>query len=82
LDFLKDGRLAYAVVTSNRTVQIIRMIYRVEGDVIITNQPSAPKEERTRFKWHGDAVLFEFAGIASLFSREPTDWPAHPKGAS
>jgi hypothetical protein len=47
------------------------MTYRVEGDVIVTNQPSAPHEERTRFKRDGDDLVLEFGGVASRFSRNP-----------
>ena len=49
LDFLPNGGLTYTV-HGEETRQIMLLTYRVEGDVLITDQPSAPKEERTRFE--------------------------------
>ena len=49
LDFSSSGGLAYTVHGED-TRQIMLLTYRVEGDVLITDQPSSPKEERTRFE--------------------------------
>src|SRR5712691_50148 len=56
LEFLEDGRLAYAILTENST-QIMRMTYRVDGAVLVTDQPSHPREERTRFGGTSPAPL-------------------------
>ena len=69
LDFLEDGRLAYAILNEERT-QIVRMTYRVEGAILVTDQPSHPHEERTRFSWdESGALVLEFGGETSRFSR-------------
>jgi hypothetical protein len=69
LEFLDDGRLAYAIRTESST-QIIRMTYRTEGDILITDQPSHPQEERTRFNIEPDGTLvLEFQGQQSRFTR-------------
>ena len=56
LDFSPNGGLAYTVHTEGKR-QIILLTYRVEGDVLITDQPSDPKEERTRFEIRSDGKL-------------------------
>jgi hypothetical protein len=60
--------MAYAVVAGDKT-QSMRMTYRVDGAVLVTDQPSSPKEERTGFRFDGDALILEFAGVASRFTR-------------
>jgi len=69
LEFLLDGRLAYAVLSGERA-QTIRMAYRIDADHIITDQPSSPHEERTRF-WleDPDCLVVEFGGLATRFTR-------------
>jgi hypothetical protein len=49
LEFSPNAGLTYTVHGEEKR-QIILLTYRVEGDVLITDQPSHPKEERTRFK--------------------------------
>jgi len=69
LEFLEDGRLAYVILTAQGT-QIIRMTYRVDGPMLVTDQPSHPKEERTRFSWDDSgALVLEFGGDKSRFTR-------------
>jgi hypothetical protein len=64
-EFLEDGRLAYAILTPKGT-KMMRMTYRVEGDILITDQPSHPREERTRFGWdESGALILEFGGMKS-----------------
>jgi hypothetical protein len=70
LEFRNDGRLAYVVQSADGKTQIIRMVYRVKGDTIVTNQPSAPKEERSRFRIDGERLTIDFAGTSSQFTRE------------
>jgi hypothetical protein len=69
LEFLEDGRLVYAILTPKGT-QIMRLTYRVDGDMLVTDQPSHPREERTRFGWDDTGVLIlEFGGVKSRFTR-------------
>ena len=55
-DFREDGRLYYSVLSGERW-QIMKLTYRVEGDFIVTDQPSAPRQERTRFSVESDGTL-------------------------
>ena len=69
MDFLEDGRLAYTILTKKGT-QIIRMTYRIDGEMLITDQPSHPREERTRFWWDkSGALVLEFGGEKCQFTR-------------
>jgi hypothetical protein len=70
LDFLPDGRLAYMILREGGGQQLIRMRYRVEGDTIITDQPSHPREERTRFTFESaDVLILAFGGADTRFTR-------------
>ena len=69
LTFTADGRLVYAVLAGTKW-QIMRLTYRCEGTYIITNQPSAPREERTSYWWEPDGTLgVEFGGERTWFRR-------------
>jgi hypothetical protein len=69
VEFLEDGRCRYSVLAGDRW-QIMKLTYRVEGDTLITDQPSRPREERTRFHLEPDGVLhLEFGGIVDQFRR-------------
>jgi hypothetical protein len=56
LDFSPNGGLTYTVHTEGKR-QVMLLTYRVEGEVLITDQPSDPKEERTKFKIRSDGTL-------------------------
>ncbi len=56
LEFKPSGELIYATDTGDRW-QIMRLTYRVQNDVLITDQPSAPREERTHFRFEADGTL-------------------------
>ena len=40
MEFRGDGKLAYVVVTAEGKTQTMRLIYRLEGDTLVTDQPS------------------------------------------
>jgi hypothetical protein len=68
-DFREDGTLYYSVLAGTRW-QIMKLRYRVDGDTIISDQPSAPREERTRFALGLDGALtLEFGDTRGLFRR-------------
>jgi hypothetical protein len=68
-DFRDDGRLYYSVLSGQRW-QIMKLRYRIEGDTLVTDQPSHPREERSRFALAPDGTLtIEFAGNKSAFRR-------------
>ena len=59
LEFSPKGGLVYSVQGQEKQ-QVMLLTYRIEGDVLITDQPSSPKEERTRFEITpgGKLILF------------------------
>jgi len=68
-DFRDDGRLYYSVLSGERW-QIMVLRYRVEGDTLVTDQPSAPGKERSRLALAQDGTLtIEFDGNKSVFRR-------------
>lgn len=69
LEFLQDGKLVYTILTDSKK-QIILMEYRVEGNEIVTDQPSAPQVERTAYSVSPDGILtLEFGGVPYRFRR-------------
>jgi len=49
---------------------IMKLRYRIDGDTLVTNQPSAPREERSRFALAPDGTLtIEFGGNKGAFRR-------------
>jgi len=48
----------------------VNLTYRVEGQMVVTNQPSAPREERTRFRLTPQGkLILEFGGVESQYVR-------------
>jgi len=68
LEFLADVRAAYVVQSGGRQ-QTMLLTWRVEGEDLITNQPSDPREERTQVAFDGDVLLLTFQGMAARFTR-------------
>ena len=76
VQFHSDGQLRYCMLVGDKW-QIMKLTYRLEGDTLLTNQPSAPREEKTRywFKEEGTLVV-EFAGQETTFHRGQRRAPA------
>ncbi|MDQ1436997.1 MAG: hypothetical protein QOK43_626 [Acidimicrobiaceae bacterium] len=52
------------------TTGVMLLTYRIEDDVIVTNQPSQPAEERTRFVLDGETLaLWAPDGTRSAWTR-------------
>jgi len=74
-DFRDDGRLYYSVLSNDRW-QVMKLRYRVNDDYLITDQPSHPREERTRFSTDSNGFLIlEFGGQRGSFKRGPKRAP-------
>lgn len=56
LCFEDNGQLVYISHDEGRD-QIILLRYHVEGQMLVTDQPSAPSEERTRFAFTSEGKL-------------------------
>lgn len=67
MEFQPDGNLRYAIVEGDRE-QVMLLTWRTEGDVIITDQTSQPREERTRYAFAPDGKLrLTNQGVTSQF---------------
>ena len=70
MEFQPGGRLHYAFTVGDQP-QMVMLIYRVEGDVLFTDNPAAPHATTSRV-WFGPGELLaiDFAGAVANFIRE------------
>ena len=70
MEFLDGGRLRYSF-DSGGNPQSVMLIYRVEGDVLFTDNPAAPHSTATRISFGpGEVLVIDFAGAIAWFIRE------------
>ena len=68
--FATDGKLVY-IINDRDGKHIINLIYEESGGTLITNQPSEPRKEHTKFFFESDDVLvLEYGGAKTWFRRE------------
>jgi hypothetical protein len=67
--FHEDGRLTY-IIHSPEKDRVVRLVYTIDGDELVTDQPSAPAEHRTKvsFDERGRLILDD-RGERSRFIR-------------
>ena len=77
MEFLANGRCIYTVPGPDEELMLtpdreglMLLTYRVEGDEIVSNQPSHPNEERTRYTLNGDVLTLTFQGEATHWRRQ------------
>lgn len=56
LHFTADGQLIYTILGEYKDQKML-LTYRVEHNMLITDQPSAPREEKTHFQIADDGKL-------------------------
>jgi tRNA G37 N-methylase Trm5 len=72
LEFLPDGNLKYSTLEDGKT-QMIFLKWKIVGDVIVTDQPSHPKEEKSKFEFTKDGkLILEFNGERGVYSKKST----------
>jgi transcriptional/translational regulatory protein YebC/TACO1 len=69
MTFTPDGKLVY-VVHQDQSDQIMNLVFSVNGDCIVTNQPSSPRPESTKF-WFDDEgqLVLDYGGSKAWFAR-------------
>ena len=73
MEFEPSGRLVYGILHGSDRWQLMILTYRVDGDVLISDQPSHPREERSRFFFpEHDVLCLEQPDNKSLFERIET----------
>ncbi len=71
IEFEPDGQLTYTVHTEGKDQKMF-LTFRVDNGVLVTNQPSAPREERTAYTVTSDGKLvLWFGGQRSIYVRRP-----------
>lgn len=77
MEFLADGHLRYHIDVGGRD-QVVALSYRIEGDLLHTDNPSAPHSMSVRIvHGHGDILLLDFAGAQAFLVRETEQPRAH-----
>jgi hypothetical protein len=75
MEFRAEGQLRYHIDVGGRD-QIVSLIYRVEGDVLHTDNPSSPHSMSVRIvHGAGDVLMLDFAGAHALLVREQESFP-------
>jgi hypothetical protein len=70
LAFGEDNALIYTIRCRDKD-QIIKLRYQIEGTTMVTDQPSAPRVERTEFSISENGVLtLAFNGVPYRFKRQ------------
>jgi hypothetical protein len=70
MEFLPDGALHYHVDVGG-TDQVIALVYRVDGDLLHTDNPASPHSMSVRIvHGAGDVLLLDFAGAQAMLVRE------------
>lgn len=69
MEFRRDGRLLYTILGDGRE-RITRLMYRVEGDTLITDQPLSNRQQKTKFTLLGpDTLVLDYGGSRAWFER-------------
>lgn len=68
LDFDEKGNLTYTIRSDGKR-QVILLSYKVEGNSIVTDQPSRPNEETSAYQISHNVLTIEFAGETARFLR-------------
>ncbi|HTU33404.1 MAG TPA: hypothetical protein VMF66_06335 [Candidatus Acidoferrum sp.] len=71
LRFDSDGTLLYTIHLPGRD-QVMRLIFQMESGFIVTDQPSHPRRERTRYEFKNDGrLVLTFEGNEATYIRIP-----------
>ena len=70
MEFREEGHLHYHIDVGGRD-QVVALVYRVEGDLLHTDNPASPHSMTVRIVHGvGDILLLDFAGAHALLVRE------------
>ncbi len=75
MEFKPDGTLLYHIDVGGSD-QVIHLHYRVEGDTLVTDNPTAPHSMSVRISHGvGDVLILDFAGALAWLVREDAAVP-------
>ena len=70
MTFTHDGALIYDIHENNK-IQRINLVYKIDGDMIVSDQPSHPKEQVTIYRLENDnTLILEFENMKTKFIKE------------
>lgn len=70
MEFAADGTLAYAIPMEG-TIQMVPLLYRVDGDLLRTENPLAPHATATPIhQGPGGSLVLDFPDSIAVFLRE------------
>ncbi len=70
MEFLIDGVLRYHVDVGGQD-QVVDLVYRVDAEVLYTDNPAAPHSMSVRIeRGVGDVLLLDFGGAQAMLVRE------------
>jgi len=70
MTFMDNGRILY-VIHRKDSDEIMNLVFTVDGDRLVTNQPSRPKAESTKFLFDGEGhLVLDYGGSKTWFARE------------
>jgi hypothetical protein len=69
IEFRSDGRLDFTFQRATKD-QTMFLTYTVQGNILVTNQPSNPRQERTQFDFtnEGELVL-TYDSVETVYTR-------------
>ncbi|SRR6266404_6019363 len=69
MTFTRDRKLVY-VIHQNQSDEIMNLVFAVDGDCLVTSQPSRPQTERTEFTFDADGhLVLDYGGAKTWFTR-------------
>ena len=70
MEFMEEGQLHYHIDVGGRD-QVVALVYRVEGDLLHTDNPASPHSMSVRIVHGvGDVMILDFAGAQAMLVRE------------
>lgn len=69
MTFMGNGRLLY-VIHQKDSDEIMNLVFTVDGDRLVTNQPSRPQTEFTKIFFDGEGhLVLDYDGSKTCFAR-------------
>ena len=70
MTFTEDGKLTYDI-QENDKIQKIFLTYKVSGDTLISDQPSHPQKQYTKYVIEDNSkLILIFDGVETKFNRQ------------
>ena len=67
--FTENGDLFYGIDAGSKW-QIMKLIYKIENGILITDQPSSPNEEKTKYYFdEDDLLILDYEGAVAKYQK-------------